>query len=258
MKIALCLSGQPRSLEEGFLYHKRNILDPNRNVDVFVHTWNDQALVGKNYDCTAQEIDLKFHEEDSVLKVLKLYNPVSMKVEKPKNFLKENGYAKSHEGWDSSSEEAQAVRTNNSFSQFYSIFQANKLKQEHEVENRFVYDVEIRSRFDFAINVIINFNNLHIDKETLYVPDLNLGDEPHFNDQFALGHSKVMDKYSELYKDCSNFFNKSTQRFTKGNELMFFDSCTSKKVKLQGINVNHPFLPTNSRRGNSTPHSLIR
>ena len=38
MKIALCLSGQPRSFEKGYEYHKKNLLD-QYNVDVFIHTW---------------------------------------------------------------------------------------------------------------------------------------------------------------------------------------------------------------------------
>ena len=38
MKIALCLSGQARSYEKGYEYHKKNLLD-HYDVDVFYHTW---------------------------------------------------------------------------------------------------------------------------------------------------------------------------------------------------------------------------
>ena len=38
MRIALCLSGQPRSFEKGYEYHKKNLLD-HHDVDTFIHTW---------------------------------------------------------------------------------------------------------------------------------------------------------------------------------------------------------------------------
>ena len=37
-KIALCLSGQPRSVEKGYEFVKRNILDGN-DVEIFCHSW---------------------------------------------------------------------------------------------------------------------------------------------------------------------------------------------------------------------------
>ena len=59
-KIALCLSGQPRSFEKGYEYHKRNLLD-HHDVDVFIHTW----------------------ECDGLEEYARLYNPVAMMIEKP-------------------------------------------------------------------------------------------------------------------------------------------------------------------------------
>ena len=40
MKIALCLSGQPRVVEVGFQKLNETILQHN-DVDVFIHTWFD-------------------------------------------------------------------------------------------------------------------------------------------------------------------------------------------------------------------------
>ena len=41
MKVALCLSGQPRVVEVGYHKLKATILD-NNDVDLFIHTWFDQ------------------------------------------------------------------------------------------------------------------------------------------------------------------------------------------------------------------------
>ena len=40
MKVALCLSGQPRVVEVGYQKLKATILD-NNDVDIFIHTWFD-------------------------------------------------------------------------------------------------------------------------------------------------------------------------------------------------------------------------
>ena len=40
MKVALCLSGQPRVVEVGYQKLKATILD-NNDVYVFIHTWCD-------------------------------------------------------------------------------------------------------------------------------------------------------------------------------------------------------------------------
>jgi len=47
IKIALCLSGQPRFFERGYEFIKKNIIDPNDNVDIFTHLWFDKSDVGK-------------------------------------------------------------------------------------------------------------------------------------------------------------------------------------------------------------------
>ncbi len=43
MKIALCLSGQPRCVKQGYEYHKKNLLD-HYDVDVFCHVWEAPGI----------------------------------------------------------------------------------------------------------------------------------------------------------------------------------------------------------------------
>ena len=47
MKIALCLSGQPRVVDVGYHKLKQSILH-NDNVDVFIHTWFDPNNLSTN------------------------------------------------------------------------------------------------------------------------------------------------------------------------------------------------------------------
>ena len=84
-------------------------------------------------------------------------------------------------------------------SMYYSIYQANKLKCEYEKENDIIFDQVIRMRFD---SDIVN-DTLDLTKTVnfdLCIPDIRF-DYAGINDQFAIGSSKTMDIYSNIYKD---------------------------------------------------------
>ena len=48
MKVALCLSGQPRVVDVGFHKLSQSILQHNSDVDVFIHTWFDPENLSTN------------------------------------------------------------------------------------------------------------------------------------------------------------------------------------------------------------------
>ena len=54
MKVALCLSGQPRVIEVGYQKLKAALLDHN-DVDVFVHTWFDPDNLSTESVITGRE-----------------------------------------------------------------------------------------------------------------------------------------------------------------------------------------------------------
>jgi hypothetical protein len=82
MKIALCLSGQPRNIEIGFNKLKNSILD-NNDVDVFVHTWYDPDNLSTRSVIPGRENNTVSLDADK--KILDLYQPKSHRIEKPKN-----------------------------------------------------------------------------------------------------------------------------------------------------------------------------
>ena len=49
-KVALCLSGQPRFVQEGYKTLSKNLVNFNE-MDVFVHSWKD-SLPGNNNSIT--------------------------------------------------------------------------------------------------------------------------------------------------------------------------------------------------------------
>lgn len=165
MKIALCISGQPRSVEKGFEFYKKNLLD-SYDVDVFVHTW--------------------FYDFYDYNYITKIYKPKKLKIE---SYLK------------SDLEKNIRYCRFNIYSAFYSATQSYLLAREYEEQNDFKYDWIIKTRFDFALNKKFDFETLDSDK--IYVPPSTSNQV--VSDQFAFGSSSVMEKYFELFNNIDEF-----------------------------------------------------
>lgn len=82
-------------------------------------------------------------------------------------------------------------------SMHYSIFKANQLKKQFEVENNLTFDWVIRMRTDSDFR----YNTLDVRSLTadLNIPSGEDWSDLGINDQFAIGHSNIMDLYSDLY-----------------------------------------------------------
>lgn len=230
MKIALCLSGQPRSLETAYEYVHRNLLS-QYDVDVFCHFWYKP------------ELDESFARYYRFIQ--DFYKPAAVMFEQ--EWGPEVGY--------------QYPRIANSFypahftlSFYHSLFKANTLKQLTEKETGVNYDWVVRSRYDLALNFIIPFETL--DETKLYVPNDRMTPEHDFcNDQFAYGSSEVMDAYSSTHLYIDDFYNSGCT--INGEDLL---QANLRKQGLTGprmeyVDINNPFPPG---KYNGNWHSLVR
>jgi hypothetical protein len=123
MKIALCLSGQPRFVESGYEYIYPFIIK-NNDVDVFCHCWTK----GK---CGTPE-DIK-----------RLYSPAQMAVEDNRK-----GYGKIPD-WKN----LKVIRGKpyTKCSMFYSIMRCNDLMHAHANKHKIKYDCVIKTRTDICM-----------------------------------------------------------------------------------------------------------
>ena len=229
MKIALCLVGQARSVEAGYEFHKKNILDGN-DVTVFFHTW---------------ETEEHLHE-----KALDLYQPSNWLIEKSLN-VDLSRYTNTPSPQPNWKVKDGRLST---FAQLYAMDKCNSMKCIYEQEFEMTFDWVVRSRFDFAINAKIPFDEL--DNSKLYIPNCRMVPTRDFgNDQFAFSSSSNMDDYTAGYHWIDTFYNQGYQYISEE-----FMSANLKRVGLVGekliyCNVNHPFPPGPY---NGTWHSLIR
>ena len=132
-------------------------------------------------------------------------------------------------------------------SMFYSIYRTNDLRIRHQTLNDVKYDFVIRSRFDFALNKVIDFSSL--EKGKVYVSKDTDGPNPLLNDQFAISDPDTMNVYA------STFLN--LRRFDVplcGHEMLH-KQLTSNSIPVERIDIEHPFT---DGRFNIGKHSLVR
>lgn len=210
MKVALCISGQPRIIKTGFLCHKKFILD-KYDIDVFIHTWYDEnqekiVACGGEYEVNKEVIN----------QINELYKPTKILVEKQKTDLK--------------------VITHNypgppifsQLSMFYSMMKSNDLKKEYEIENNFKYDVVIRSRFDSGLLKDLDMSII----EENSVVGIDAIDSHILCDWLFYGNSETMDKLTDIYNHVEDL--KNGLEIICGEELLWANK-EKHKIKVKKL-----------------------
>ena len=212
MKIAVCLSGQPRFLERGYQQIYDNIISKYDNVDFFIHTWWDDDMK-KDQFIKANDKNYKL---DDFGKIRQYSYPIDtleliMKYYKPKLILNETQIKfETHKNVD-----YETINPLSLYSMYYSIKVSNNLKKFYENKNNFIYDVVIRCRFDILIEKLdIDFND--IDLSYIHTDIVGLD---HPNDQLAISSSENMDYYSILFDKIDDYYKEGFDRFV-GERLL--------------------------------------
>jgi hypothetical protein len=223
-KLALCLSGQPRSYFEGHSYIKKNLLD-HFDTDVFIHSWKNENHLQQ----------LKIYEDLNAI-----YSPVVAVYEKA---LSEQ--TNSDMFVPNASHPAHFCT-----SMFYSIFRADSFRTFSELFNEKKYDFVIRCRFDFALNTLIDFTKL--EKNKVYISKDTDGSNPLLNDQFAIADSETMKIYSSAFLFLRYHHNRAVHLC---GHAMLEAQLDMFKVHVKRIDMNHPF---EDGKYNIGRHSIIR
>ena len=203
MKVALCISGQIRSVRESFNDIYNNIILPN-NADVFIHAWYDEDTL----DTTSIDFSRNRKLEKGIDKhIIELYKPKKVLFEKQKIFNKTYNHLYVSDSWKEAGllnigknkatlEDSKNNIIQCSLSMWYSIFKCNELKELYAIENNFLYDYVIRSRFDIAIKEPLYVHKY--DKKALYYIDINQPDNL-VSDIFNFGSNRIMNLYASMY-----------------------------------------------------------
>lgn len=175
MRVALCLSGFPRTMEYSYPYLKKYIID-ELNPDIFFFGYEDS--------CSNKE------------KIQNIYQTSSCVARKYTPEIEE-------EIWNSYGtkrvENTQLVSATpiQILSQYYNMFKSNELKSLREKEGKFTYDLTIRCRTDYYFFRKINDEDFSIEPGSVYIP--TIWDFGGVSSGFAYGSSESMDIYSQLF-----------------------------------------------------------
>jgi len=190
MRIAVCLYGQPRFLENASQFFREEFFDlPGHEVDVFIHFWDNLGytpsddVYGKNQ---------KLQKDNLIKKCRQLYGEDKVKkiwIENPDNRLNQRASElcnlSKHLKWNvqESKREEQTFATSvcaasrdnlmrYELGQFFSIESSIKLKNAYEKEHDFKYDLVVRTRSDciYPPKEVYNGNidKYYKDKEDYY------------------------------------------------------------------------------------------
>lgn len=184
MRVAFCLSGQLRTWKKCYtswnlLFHKFKeqmyindnlqypaFTDEPFEVDYFIHTWDFNTLPHFKWDVNWEEPDpIKRGEllepfKNTYIKIVKSEIEEVLGVLKPKKAIVEDwNISKNCEKAMDDLATEQTVSKNPikghiswAGSQLYSIMKCAHLKRQYEIENKFEYDMCIRSRFDLEFD----------------------------------------------------------------------------------------------------------
>lgn len=192
MKVAICISGQPRNVQEGFTHIEPNLLEHN-DCDVFIHTWFDSEQVGKSYINAGGHIASVPVAANVIEEIERLYNPLFMWVAQQIDFDERNYAERAYP----------AISPFASLSQKYSAMKVHELRKGYSSETGTEYDAVIRLRFDYALR-----SPIVVDKF-----DLSVVNVPHrcphpggIDDTFAIGNEVNMNVYGELFNHIQDLY----------------------------------------------------
>ena len=243
MRIALCISGQPRGLEKNVNHIIEHLIKPSEISDVFIHTWFDESLIGKPFSSgqPAQNEKLGCWTEDTLDQLNKL-NPIKFLYEPNKSFEEFNDL----EGLPSAMQTQLA-------SNIYSVYSANKLKSDYEKENNFKYDLVIKTRIDCKYDKAYDIRNyLDINwTSVLHIPYIHQhmrADDSYpssdgtfyssLSDTFAYGSSQIVDIFSNIFTNFRNIHNK-IRPFPYGECYFGYQVRGLHKIQISMQNINY-------------------
>lgn len=234
MKVAICLSGQPRDIKKTLDNIKNTWLNCDQ-LDFFIHTWK-----GKKNDLYRPDTPTDICENDLNF-ILEKIDPKLFLIEEPKKFDKK--YRDSIH-WGCYHPTKNPNPSQNIQSMFYSIYQANRLKKQYEEDYNFVYDCVIRCRFDYFFEK--KYDMLSFDLSVLNTKSDCQHTDYAINDHLALSNSYNMDVYSNMFNHLDTYYNMGVE-FNPEVILGYHIRYNNIKVS-KTLGANESFVSTRDER----------
>lgn len=255
MKIALCISGQPRGIPLSCEYLKKNVIVPNGITDIFVHTWYHPDFDEQPFDTAqpaqAHRVGKWKTGSDKILQ--ESLNPTVLLCERPNDF-------EEHADLPGPGSAIQSKIA----SIFYGMWKANELKREHEEKQGFKYDIVIRTRLDLLYefpvvisDILFPFQTAEIESklsDTVYTPHMyqvHRQEDEYFDnegtkysslsDTFAFGSSDSMDKFCSVYPNFLTL-HKILHPYVYGESYLGYQARHVHKLNIALANIRYELM----------------
>ena len=195
MKLAICLSGQPRDIKNT-LKNIKESWSTNQDVDFFFHGWK-----GENNVPFRQDAPSDVYTDDLFDYAIEILNPVNYQIEKQIIFEKQ--YQDSIH-WGCYHPRFNTNPSQNIQSQFYSVNKSNQLKSSYEQSENFKYDAVLKCRFDYIFTK--QYNLLDFNLNTLNIKNDCKHTSYAINDHIALSNTENIDIYSEIFHNLDKYY----------------------------------------------------
>jgi hypothetical protein len=182
MKIAICISGQPRNFKQSYESLKLNFLD-KYDCDVYFHTWETSNFESTNFGVGAYRFSV---DENGYDELVELYKPKNFILEKPIVF-------------DASGYTCPIWRQplNNTLSMYYSIYKSFQLIDGD-------YDYVVRTRFDIDYSKF----DIQFPDDGVILPEWNTDTrvKPRgYYDVFSIGTAKDMQVLAQVFPNIISY-----------------------------------------------------
>lgn len=192
MKIAICISGQPRNYEQGYKELKKWFLD-RYDCDVYFHTWKDTTTEFVSSHNFTETRYYTFTDQD-YQNILDIYQPKDYIFQRPINFDATNIIG--NLGITLNSIYSASLSTQKS------IQQALNSKTQYDLIVKYRFDLQFTDYVSPECEILNNFENLNPDY--LHCFSFGTHDDGNFrpteiDDLINIGGPKVMEVYSQLF-----------------------------------------------------------
>lgn len=190
MRVAVCISGEMRTFRQNYDALKKKLIDAY-NSDVFISTWTSSHALNNKGEAFKMKI-----EQDELIS---LYQPKGLSLyEFDSSMFYEYNGVKVPEALL----KAKPTQFRANIPQFFLMKNCNDLKRDFEIKGNFKYDFVIRVRPDLLILKEINLKKLDTNK--IYLKHVIR--DTYYCDQFAIGSSSLMDKYTSLFDRLNEYW----------------------------------------------------
>ena len=189
MKIAVCFSGQLRAWRS-CVDSWTNLLNGNLGdeVDIFCQLWDYNSIPTPYLSNYSKDENVKLNENE-ISDLLELLKPKKIIIQEAMSF----GV---HEDW--------IIPFGPLLNQLYAIKKVAELKKEYEIENNFLYDLVVRTRYDLSYSGNIANSYRLIKPNTITAGNVTVHEDSQkwqvfMSDILWHGDSITFDVFSDLF-----------------------------------------------------------